>query len=67
MVCAFGEFPQGVLIDFDLAVNNNDTRKYAMERTGTWRYMAMELLNDTSGAVIHRYGIVQAPANNLQD
>jgi serine/threonine protein kinase len=48
----------GVLIDFDLAIEKGNNNKHAKERTGTWPFMAIDLLLDTSGSSEHRYGEV---------
>jgi hypothetical protein len=47
----------GVLNDFDLAVNAAIDRTFMRERTGTWPFMAIKLIEGSDGQVEHIYGM----------
>jgi hypothetical protein len=48
----------GVLNDFDLAILRDEgEREVGTDRTGTWPFMAIDLLEDLSGEVVHSYGL----------
>lgn len=56
----------GVLNDFDLSILDNDSRKYATERTGTMPFIAYKLLRNPGGVLPHIYGVsVSSSASSL--
>jgi hypothetical protein len=56
MFYKFMDITVGVLNDFDLAIWESQERKFARERTGTWRFMATTLQKQTTGQLTHVYG-----------
>jgi hypothetical protein len=56
MFYKFMDITVGVLNDFDLAIWESEERKFARERTGTWRFMATSLQDSSDGDLPHVYG-----------
>jgi hypothetical protein len=49
---------RGVLNDFDLAILRDEAaREVGTDRTGTWPFMAIDLLKNLTGKIVHTYGL----------